>query len=86
MKFSDPCIKGILIKRYKRFLADIEHHNHSTYSEYQGNDWMLYIGFPSLVATLRRVVQTGIEVMAYISEVSTVEIKLVQSIPVSIEN
>ena len=24
MKFSDPYIKGILIKRYKRFLADIE--------------------------------------------------------------
>jgi DNA-binding sugar fermentation-stimulating protein len=24
MKFADPYIKGILIKRYKRFLADIE--------------------------------------------------------------
>ncbi len=35
---------------------------------------------------LKQAVQTGVEAMAYIAEVSTKEIKLVQSIPVAIKN
>ncbi len=41
---------------------------------------------PLYAETLRLAVQTGVEAMAYIAEISTEEIKLVQSIPVSIKN
>jgi len=41
---------------------------------------------PLYSETLRRAVQTGVEAMAYIAEVSAEEIKLIQSIPVFIEN
>jgi len=41
---------------------------------------------PLYTETLQQAVQAGVEAMAYIAEVSSDEIKLVQSIPVSIEN
>ena len=49
MKFTNPLLKGSLIQRYKRFLADIILENHSDYTFENNADIFTIKGLSSII-------------------------------------
>ena len=94
MKFSEPFIEEILIKRYKRFLADIELADGNIITAHTPNTGaMTGCSTPGVRVWLRDTRNPDrkypysweiVEAFTYSATVLTTEIRLVQSLPVLI--